>query len=65
MQYPEWEISEERYEELSKLDHCDLLNTIEKEISEGWRWGYGWYGCDLIKRDGKCYIRHHIGSTCD
>jgi hypothetical protein len=28
-------------------------------------YGYGVYGGDVIRRDGKYYVRYSLGSTCD
>ena len=65
MQYPKVEITEEKYNELSQLTRGELMMEVYKTIPVHWECGYGWYGCRLIREDGKYYIQHTIGSSCD
>lgn len=65
MQYIKREISKERFYELSKLPHYDFQNKVESTIPDEWQYGYGWFGASLIEEDGKFYIEHKIGNSCE
>lgn len=59
------QINREEYERYSNMAVGDFHREVEAGISDSWRWGYGWYGCYLMEEDGKYYIIHKIGDTCD
>lgn len=65
MQNIKKKISSEEYRRLSYLKQSDLNFEVEKTIPIHWKCGYGWYGCKLIEEDGKYYIEHRIGDSCD
>lgn len=58
-------INSEEYSRLSKLKPAELNFEIEKTIPIHWSCGYGWYGCRLVEDDGKYYIEHKLGDSCD
>lgn len=59
------EITKEEYERYMSMPRAEMIKEIEAGINDMWRWGYGWYGCELAEEDGKYYIYHKIGDTCD
>ena len=66
MQKIEWEITEDEYNKYKSMSHKDFNKIMENKIPVQWFCGYGWYGCDLIKKsDNKYYVIHTIGDTCD
>jgi hypothetical protein len=65
MQEVKREISEELYKEYKAMSRSQFLKTIDEHIPMSWRYGYGHYGARLAKIDGKYYVIHTIGDTCD
>ena len=59
------EITKECYEALSQMDYAEVSDIIEAGLSEAERCGYGFYGHDLCKKDGKYYLGKSIGASCD
>lgn len=59
------EITQEQYEK-SKSEPLAFRTEIEADLPKEWVCGYGWYGYDTYEsEDGKYYIRHSIGDSCD
>lgn len=65
MQEVKREISEGMYKEYKAMSRSAFLKTIDEQIPIDWRFGYGHYGARLAKIDGKYYVIHTIGDTCD
>lgn len=59
------EISEELYNDYISRPASEWKSEIRKNIPIEWSAGYGYYGTDLMTKDGKYYLVHTIGSTCD
>lgn len=65
MQRVEWEITEEEYKRLEAMSYGERVEEIESKIGADWKYGYGYYGHSLIEKEGKYYIVHSIGDSCD
>ena len=65
MQKRREEITKEKFEELDKMDNKQFNNYIDSKIPIEWACGYGHYGAYLKEEDGKYYIIHNLGSSCD
>lgn len=59
------EITKEIYDRYLSMSVGDWKAEVRKTIPIEWECGYGYYGTDLVARDGKYYIVHTLGSTCD
>lgn len=59
------ELSKEKYSEYQRLSYSDREALIEQEVPAQWIYGYGYYGHSLLCRDGKYFIIHTIGNSCD
>ena len=64
MKYIKREISSALYNQLK-----DIKSYIERaqyfDILIEWYCGYGYYGCDVKEENGKYYVYHTIGESCD
>lgn len=65
MRYPKDEISKEKYDDYMSRPVSEWKAEVRKNIPEAWICGYGYYGTDLVARDGKYYLVHCIGDSCD
>ena len=65
MQEVKEEISIELYDKYKDMEYCDRKAIIEKDIPLNWKYGYGYYGHTLTRKNDKCYIIHILGETCD
>ena len=59
------EITREMYTNYMARPKKEWRAEIEKTIPAAWVCGYGYYGTDLVARDGKYYLIHCIGDSCD
>lgn len=60
------EISKEKYDTLKDLTYAEQESALfPNGIPEAWEWGYGYYGHAVYEKDGKYYVSHRIGSSCD
>ena len=59
------EITKEQYDEYKSEDPKIWKKEIRDKIPISWECGYGYYGTDLGIKDGKYYIIHTLGSSCD
>ena len=59
------EISKELYDNYMSRPKKEWITEIRKTIPIQWSAGYGYYGTDLAIKDGKYFIVHTIGSSCD
>lgn len=58
------EISKEAYEKSLSEPHAFRVE-IEQDLPREWVCGYGWYGYETYEKDGKYYIKHVVGESCD
>lgn len=65
MRHVEREISRELYENYMSRPVAEWKAEVRKNVPIEWICGYGYYGTDLVARDGKYYLVHTIGSSCD
>lgn len=65
MQSVREEITEEDYKRYVKMSHEDFYEEITPKLPDAWVMGYGWYGCIPVKIDGKFFLQHTIGDSCD
>lgn len=65
MQEVKQEITEERYKRYVTTPYGEWRGEVEATIPEAWNYGYGWYGCRPMEQDGKFYLLHNIGDSCD
>lgn len=65
MQQIEREISKELYDNYASRSAADWKAEIREKLPESWVCGYGYYGTDLVAKNGKYYLIHTIGSSCD
>ena len=59
------EITKELYDNYASRPKKEWIGEITKTIPIQWSAGYGYYGTDLTTKDGKYYLVHTLGSTCD
>lgn len=58
------EISKELYDKVKNIEKWpERMQYFDIPIE--WKCGYGYYGCDVMEQDGKFYVVHTIGSSCD
>ena len=62
-----YEITKEEYDRITSYPNwrAELRNRCEANMSDSVRYGYGFYGCGLVERDGKCYYYVSTGNSCD
>lgn len=63
-----YEISKEEYERVTAVEGYKgkLDSEYESTMSDAIRWGYGFYGCNVVAdSDGKYYYMVKIGNSCD
>ena len=65
MQTVKSEITEAEYKRYASTPYGEWRKEVEATIPDHWRYGYGWYGCAPMEKDGKFYLVHTIGSSCD
>ena len=63
MNYIKEEISKEKYDQCKDMRYGELKKQFDIPIE--WECGYGYYGCCVFEKDGKYYVEHTIGSSCD
>ena len=63
MRYVKKTISKEEYDKYSKMTKKELIDSLVLPIE--WVCGYGYYGCDVMEQDGRFYVVHTIGNSCD
>lgn len=60
------EINEETYNKYARMSYKDRCNELIPTIPDEWMLGYGYYGHYLnTDGNGKYYIVHRIGNSCD
>lgn len=59
------EISFDDYVRYTTMPHREASEEIKEELPPEWIYGYGYYGWQAINLQGKYYLRHTIGSSCD
>lgn len=59
------EISKEKYDDYMSRPDKEWKAEVDKTIPQAWICGYGYYGNRLAAKDGKYYIVHTIGDSCD
>ena len=59
------EISKEKYDDYASRPYGEWKSEVEKTLPTAWICGYGYYGSRLATKDGKYYLVHSIGSSCD
>ena len=62
MNYVKREIDKELYD---KAKDGNLPADELFDIPDAWKFGYGYYGYGVKEENGKYYVYHTIGSTCD
>lgn len=62
-----YEITKEEYDRITSYPNwrAELTHRYNAKMSDSVRYGYGFYGCGLVERDGKCYYYVSIGNSCD
>ena len=62
-----YEISKEEYLRIIAMDNWRgvIREWADRDMPDFIRWGYGFYGCDLMMMDGKYFYSETIGSSCD
>lgn len=60
------ELNEETYNKYARMTYRDRCNELIPTIPDEWIFGYGYYGHYLTKTyNGKFYVVHRIGDSCD
>lgn len=63
-----YEISKEEYERIKAIpNYRGVINSwIEETMSDDIRYGYGFYGCDVLEgKDNKYFYCYTIGNSCE
>lgn len=62
-----YEISEEEYNRITGIDNYrGKLNTeYEKRMPDSVRYGYGFYGANVVKREKRYYYTLCLGNACE
>ena len=59
------EVDKEEYERLQKMSYGERTEEIEEDLSASIKYGYGYYGHNLCKENGKFYMGITSGNSCD
>ena len=62
-----YEITKEEYDRVTSIENYqgELNREYEDKMSDIIRWGYGFYGCKVVKSNDKYYYVVSIGNSCD
>lgn len=58
-------ISKDTYDRYMSMPAKKWKEEVDEIIPQAWICGYGYYGNRLEAKDGKYYIVHSIGDSCD
>ena len=61
------EISKDEYERIISTPNykAELNRSFESQAGDSIMYGYGFYGCDVVEKDGKFFFKKTIGNSCD
>lgn len=66
MRYVKEEITKEKYELLKSMPYNEQHKELfPNGLPVDWECGYGYYGHAFKEENGRYYVFHTLGSTCD